>query len=201
MSASWRLVRLFAGLVLFGVGLAMMVVSDLGLAPWDVLHQGISIHTGIGIGTAGIIVGLVVLLGWIPLKQRVGWGTVANIVVVGIVLDLTLLVMPHPDPLWLRAAVLVAGVLIIGYASGLYIGAGLGPGVRDGLMTGLADRGINIGVARFGIEAVVLIGGWLLGGTVGIGTVLFAVALGPLVAYFLPRLTVVPRGRSASAQA
>jgi uncharacterized membrane protein YczE len=188
-----RVPRLLLGLMMFGVGLALMVVSDLGLSPWNVLHQGISVRTGLPLGTVVIIMGMFVLLLWIPLKERFGIGTVGNIVFVGLVLDLTLLVTPdHVEGIVLRTTLLVVGILMIGVASALYIGAGLGPGPRDGVMTGLAKRGINVGVARFGIEITVLIVGWFLGGTVGIGTAAFAFGMGPLIAIFLPRFMLEP---------
>lgn len=185
-----RLPRLLFGLVLFGVGLALMVEAGLGLGPWEVLHQGVSIHTGIPIGTVGILTGFVVLGGWIPLRERVGLGTLANVVLIGVVYDLTILALPTPAAATIRWSALAAGIVLIGIGSGYYIGAGLGPGPRDGLMTGLAKRGLHIGWVRTGIEVSALVGGWLLGGTVGVGTVLFAFAVGPLVALFLPRLTL-----------
>ncbi len=182
--------RLLLGLVLFGWGLALMVVAGLGLSPWDVLHQGISRHTGIPIGTVGILTGFAVLGGWIPLRERWGLGTVLNVVVIGVVLDLSLLLLPERlagRPA--QVAALLVGVLLVGVGSGLYIGAGLGPGPRDGLMTGLARRGFGVGPVRFALETSVLAAGWLLGGTVGVGTLLFAFGIGPLVGFFLPRLT------------
>ncbi|MCL1593657.1 MAG: hypothetical protein M3132_04800 [Actinomycetia bacterium] len=188
-----RLPRLLLGLVLFGIGIAVMVVADLGLSPWDVLHQGISRRTGIPIGTMGIITGLLVLLLWIPLRERVGLGTILNVLLIGIVVDLSLLVLPGSvEPLWLRWLLMFSGTVVIAIGSGLYIGVGLGPGPRDGLMTGLARRGIPISVARGSIEITVLAIGWLLGGTVGVGTVVFAFGVGPLVSVFLPRLTMTP---------
>ncbi len=191
-----RLPRLALGLVLFGAGVSLQVISGLGLSPWEVLHQGISNRTGIPLGTVGIITGLVVLLLWIPLKERFGIGTVANIVLIGIVIDLSLWLLPESaDDLAVRSTLLVSGILIVGVGSGLYIGAGLGPGPRDGLMTGLAKRGANIAVARFGIEITVLVIGWLLGGTVGIGTALFAFGMGPLIAFFLPMFALEPLQR------
>jgi uncharacterized membrane protein YczE len=184
---------LIVGLGLFGIGVAMMVLAELGLSPWEVMSQGISFRTGIPIGTVGILIGIVVLLLWIPLKEKLGIGTVFNVFVIGVVLDLTLWLSPETvEHLAMRWVLLVGGIVIIGIGSGLYIGAGLGPGPRDGLMTGLARRGINVGVARFGIEITVLVVGWLLGGTVGIGTVLFAFGMGPLIAIFLPWLSIEP---------
>jgi len=191
-----RVPRLVVGLVLFGVGISLQVISGLGLSPWEVLHQGISNRTGVPLGTVGIITGFVVLLLWIPLRERFGVGTVANIVLIGIVIDLSLWLLPDSvEGLVARSVLLVAGILIVGVGSGLYIGAGLGPGPRDGLMTGLATRGMNIGVARFGIEITVLVIGWLLGGTVGVGTALFAFGMGPLIALFLPMFALEPLDR------
>lgn len=188
-----RLARLFFGLSLFGLGLALMVIADLGLSPWDVLHQGVSRRTGIPIGTVVIITGFAVLLLWIPLRERIGVGTIANAVVIGLVLDGALLVFPETlENLVLRWVGLLAGVVIVAVGSGFYIGAGLGPGPRDGLMTGLARRGISIAWARAGIEITALVVGWILGGTVGVGTVIFAFGMGPLVQFFLRRLSVIP---------
>ena len=186
-----RIPRLVFGLVIFGIGAAMMVLSDLGLSPWEVMAQGISFETGIPIGTVGILIGIVVLLLWIPLKEKLGIGTILNVFIIGIVIDLTLWFAPESvEGLTVRWLLLAGGILIVGIGSGFYIGAGLGPGPRDGLMTGIARRGVNIGLARFGIEITVLVVGWLLGGTVGVGTVLFAFGMGPLIAILLPRLTV-----------
>lgn len=185
-----RLPRLVWGLVLFGWGLALMVASDLGLGPWEVLAQGVSIHTPIPIGTVGIIIGLLVLVLWIPLRERFGIGTALNVVLIGIVIDVTLIWLSVPESDALRWAYSVGGVVIVGIGSGYYIGAGLGPGPRDGLMTALARRGWSIGVVRTGIELTVLVGGWVLGGTIGAGTLLFAFGIGPLIHVLLPRLTV-----------
>lgn len=188
-----RLPRLLVGLTMFGVGVTLQVVSELGLAPWQVFHQGVSVKTGIPLGTVGIITGLLVLLLWIPLRERFGVGTVANVVIVGVVIDVSLWLAPdHVEGLVARFALLLSGILMVGLASAIYIGAGLGPGPRDGLMTGLAKRGMNVGVARFGIEITVLVAGWLLGGTVGIGTAAFAFGMGPLIAVFLPRFMLEP---------
>ncbi len=185
-----RLPRLLCGLVLCGWGIAAMVAADLGLGPWDVLHQGLSRLTGIPIGTVGILVGLVVLGLWFPLHERPGVGTVINVVVIGVVIDLTLLVLATPGELWVRWLMMLSGPVLFAVGSGFYIGAGLGPGPRDGVMTGLARRGVPVGVARAGIEVSVLVAGWLLGGTVGAGTVAFALGIGPLVHLFLPRLSL-----------
>jgi uncharacterized membrane protein YczE len=188
-----RLPRLVFGLVLFGFGEAMMVLAGLGLSPWDVMSQGISFNTGIPIGTVGILIGIVVLVLWIPLKEKLGVGTILNVFIIGIVLDLTLWFAPESiEYLPVRWLLLIGGILLVALGSGFYIGAGLGPGPRDGLMTGIARRGINIGLARFGIEITVLAIGWMLGGTVGFGTVLFALGMGPLIAMLLPRLSLAP---------
>jgi len=185
-----RLPRLLPGLALCGAGLALMVLADLGLGPWDALHQGLSERTGVPIGTVGILVGVVVLAGWVPLRQRPGVGTLCNVVLIGLVIDALLAVAPRPHELALRAACLVAGIAAMGIGSGLYIGAGLGPGPRDGLMTGLAARGHSLRVARTTIELAALAAGWALGGTVGVGTLAFAFGIGPLVQASLVRLSV-----------
>jgi uncharacterized membrane protein YczE len=186
-----RIPRLVAGLVLCGLGIAFMVAADLGLSPWAVLDQGISEHTGIPIGTVSIIVGALVLLAWVPLRERPGLGTVLNVLLIGITIDVALLVLDTPDTLAGRLAFLAVGAFLWGPGSGLYIGAGLGPGPRDGLMTGLAARGVgSIRLVRTGIELTALAAGWLLGGSVGLGTVAFAATIGPNVQFFLPRLTV-----------
>lgn len=185
-----RLVRCLLGLVLLGVGLGLTVAADLGVAPWDVLHQGLSERLGITIGTASIGVGILILLAWIPLRERPGVGTVLNVFVIGATMDLTLAVVDRPDPLWARAALLAVGVWLWGPGSGLYLGAALGSGPRDGIMTGLARCGLRVGRVRSGIEVVALSTGFLLGGTVGIGTLVFALGVGPNVAWWLPRLRV-----------
>jgi uncharacterized membrane protein YczE len=182
-----RLVSLYAGLVLFGTGVSLMVRANLGLDPWDVLHQGLARQLGIPLGTVAIVVSGVVLLAWIPLRERPGLGTVSNAVVVGLVINVVTARLRQPEP-WLgRAVFLVAGIVAVAGATALYIGAGFGPGPRDGLMTGLARRGHSIRLVRTGIEVSVLVIGWLLGGTVGIGTVAYAVSIGPLVQLFMRR--------------
>jgi uncharacterized membrane protein YczE len=198
-----RLSQLFAGLVLYGVSDALLVLGGLGLDPWDVLHQGLARRTGIPIGTWSIIVGAAVLLMWIPLRQRPGVGTACNVVVIGSVIDVVLAVVPAPHGMPLRWAAMLAGVLLNGVATACYIGAGLGPGPRDGLMTGIAARGHSLRVVRTCIELTVLASGWLLGGTVGVGTVVYALGIGPLVHLLLPRLTIRPAqaGLSLSAPA
>lgn len=190
-----RLPRCVAGVVLFGIGIGLTVRADLGLGPWDVLHQGISDRTGIPMGTVGILVGIAILVVWIPLRQRIGIGTVLNTLVVGLVLDVMLVWLPEIDGLALRWVFLLAGLVIVAVASGLYIGAGLGPGPRDGLMMGLQARGISVRVARTVIELTALAVGWALGGTVGIGTVVGALAIGPLVHIALEHLSLPPLER------
>lgn len=187
-----RLLQLAAGLCLFGFSLALIIAPGLGNAPWDVLHQGLSRTMGLGIGTWMIITGVVVLLLWIPLRQRPGIGTVANTVCVGLVLDLTLPLIGTPHGLPLRTGLLCAGVALNGVATALYIGARLGPGARDGLMTGLAAHGAPLFAVRTAIEVTVLVAGVLLGGTLGLGTALYAVAIGPLTHVLLPVLDVGP---------
>jgi uncharacterized membrane protein YczE len=182
--------QLLAGLGLYGATAAMLVLAGLGLDPWDVLHQGLSRTLGLGIGTWAIIASFVVLLGWWPLHQRPGVGTVVNAVLVGVVIDITLSLFHPPHALWERAALLVAGVVGNGLATGLYIGAGLGPGARDGLSTGIARRGHPMRVVRTCIEASVLATGFLLGGTVGVGTVVYALAIGPITHWTIPWLAI-----------
>jgi len=192
-----RLLQLLIGLALYGVSLAMVIRASLGTAPWDVFHQGLAGRTGLSLGTVVIIVSFLVLLLWIPLRQWPGVGTVCNAVLVGVFADVGLALIPRFSNLGGQAALLVGAVLLNGVASAMYIGARLGPGARDGLMTGLARRtGWPVRGARTGIEVVVLGAGWLLGGSVGVGTVLYALAIGPLVQLLLPRFTV-PEARSA----
>ena len=187
---SRRLIQLYLGLVAYGVSMALMIRSRLGNMPWDVLHQGIAQHLGISIGWVAIGVGALALLAWIPLRQMPGLGTVSNVVVIGLVMDRVLAVLPDAHPMPLRIVELVGGIVLNGLATGAYIGAGLGPGPRDGLMTGLARRtGRSIRLVRTGIEVVVVAAGWLLGGVFGVGTLLYAVAIGPLAQLFLPLFT------------
>ncbi|WP_433702103.1 YczE/YyaS/YitT family protein [Nocardiopsis sp. CA-288880] len=183
-----RLVRLYAGLTLYGLSGALLVHSGLGSMPWDVLHQGLARQTGLSIGTWSVLVGALLMLLWIPLRQKPGLGTLSNVVVVGMTVDLFLWLLPGTDSLVARVGLLVLGVLVCAIATGCYIGAGLGPGPRDGLMTGLAARGWSVRLARTVIEVTVVVTGVLLGGTVGVGTVVFAVAIGPLAHLFLPLL-------------
>jgi uncharacterized membrane protein YczE len=185
-----RLVRLYLGLVGFGVSLALMVRARLGLSPWDVLHQGIARHLGVQLGWVTIGVSCLVLLGWIPLRQRPGPGTVSNALIVGLVVNGALDVLPAPGALVWRAVWLAAGIVLNGLATACYIGAGLGPGARDGLMTGIAARGHSLRAVRTLIELPVLAIGFALGGTVGAGTVAYALSIGPLTHLLLPSLTV-----------
>ena len=181
-----RLVQLHTGLLLFGLSVALLVRARLGLDSWDVLHQGLARRTGLPLGLVINSVAVLVLLAWIPLRQRPGYGTVANVVLVGLSAQAALAVVPDAGPLAARWAVLVAAIAVNAVATAMYVGAGYGPGPRDGLMTGLAARGYTIRRARTAIEIGVLATGWLLGGTVGIGTLLFALSIGPLVHYLLP---------------
>ena len=180
--------RLFSGLTLCGIGIAMMVRAELGLGPWDVLHQGLSVATGITVGAATILVGAAVLLLWVPLHQRPGIGTLSNVLTIGVVLDLALGLTGPVSALWLRWLLLLAGPIVFAVGSAVYIGAGVGTGPRDGVMTGLEELGVPIALGRTAIELSALGAGWLLGGTVGVGTVYFALIVGPAVHVALPRL-------------
>jgi hypothetical protein len=195
-----RLVQLYAGLVLFGISMAMVVRSELGNIPWDVLHQGVSDSTGISFGTVTILTGVVVLLLWIPIREKPGLGTVSNVLVIGPVVDLSLWLVPDqvdadgPDRWVPRVLLFVAGVVLNAVATAMYIGSRLGAGPRDGLMTGLHRRtGVSIRLVRTTLEVLVVAVGWALGGTFGVGTVVFALVIGPLIQLFLPRLTVPTR--------
>ena len=182
-----RLIQLYAGLVLYGASLAVMVRGDWGLAPWDVLHSGFIRHVPITLGQAVILVSVLVLLLWIPLREVPGLGTVSNAVVVGLAADATLLLLDRPDAPWLGLLFMATGVVLNGLATAMYIGAQLGRGPRDGLMTGLARRtGRSLRVVRTALEVTVLVVGWLLGGALGVGTVVYAVAIGPLAQRMLP---------------
>jgi uncharacterized membrane protein YczE len=186
-----RLVQLYAGLALYGASMALLVRSSLGVTPWDVLHQGLARQLSWSLGTVAIAVGALVLLAWIPLRQKPGLGTVSNVVVIGLAVDATLAVVPAPSALAARAGLVVAGVLLNAVATAAYIGVHLGPGPRDGLMTGLVRRtGRSVRLVRTSIEAAVVATGWLLGGTLGPATVLYALAIGPLVQVLLPRLAL-----------
>jgi uncharacterized membrane protein YczE len=185
-----RLTRLYVGLIAYAVSMALMIEARLGNQPWDVFHQGVARLTGLSIGAVTVVVGVVVLLLWIPLRQRPGVGTLSNVVVIGVGVDVALAALPTPSSLWVRVTFLLSGVVLCAVASGLYIGARLGPGPRDGLMTGLAARGHSIRVVRTGIEVSVVAVGFLMGGTLGVGTVVYALAIGPLVHMMLPLFTV-----------
>ena len=187
-----RTTQLFAGLVFYGLGMALMIESRLGLTSWDVFHQGLSRVTGLSFGWVVILLGVPILVLWIPLRQRPGFGTVANLVVIGFVVAGALATIPAPAPMWLRIGYLVAGIVVIGLGTGLYIGARMGPGPRDGLMTGVVARfpRLSIRLVRTAMELSVLALGWVLGGTVGIGTLAFALSIGPLAQVFIPMFTV-----------
>lgn len=193
-----RLTQLYTGLLLYGLSASMLLLAGLGVDPWDVFHQGLSRRLGLGVGTWVLIVGAFVLLLWIPLRQRPGFGTVNNAIAVGLIVDAVLATVPPVHGLAARLIVMVAGVVLNGVATGLYIGAGLGPGPRDGLMTGLAARGHSIRVVRTSIELTVLLTGWALGGTVGIGTVVYALAIGPIAHFTIPRLAIKVSAREPS---
>ncbi|MEU4967938.1 YitT family protein [Streptomyces smyrnaeus] len=181
-----RITQLYVGLLLYGASAALMVRAGLGLDPWDVFHQGISERSGLSIGTVTIIAGAAVLLLWWPMRERPGLGTVSNVFLVGLSMDATLWLLPHVDALTYRVPLLLSGVVLNGAATGLYISARFGPGPRDGLMTGLHKiTGRSIRLVRTGIEVVVLLTGILLGGSAGVGTVLYALAIGPLAQFFL----------------
>jgi uncharacterized membrane protein YczE len=183
-----RLPRLLPGLVLLGAGIALIVRARLGVSPWDVLHQGLARVTGLSFGTVVVLVGLVILVVWIPIGQRLGAGTVLNTLTVGYIAQGLLDVVPHTEPLAWRWPMLLGGIVVTAFGMGLYIGSGLGPGPRDGLMTGIAAKGFRLWAVRTVLELSVLVAGWALGGDVGIGTVLFAFGIGPLGHYFLARL-------------
>ncbi|WP_174447562.1 membrane protein YczE [Streptomyces prunicolor] len=193
-----RLVQLYVGLALYGASSALLVVSGLGLEPWNVLHQGLAELTGLTIGVVSIIVGAAVLLLWIPLRQRPGLGTVSNVFMVGLAMDGTLALVPEAHGLAVRIPLLLAGIVLNGAATGLYISANFGPGPRDGLMTGLHRRtGRSIRLIRTALEVMVVATGFALGGTVGIGTLLYALAIGPLAQLFL-RVFAAPSASGGS---
>ncbi|AUA09913.1 hypothetical protein GTZ89_16605 [Streptomyces sp. SID8382] len=187
-----RLVQLYVGLIFYGASMGLQLRANLGLDPWDVFHQGVTVHTPLSIGTVTVAVGVAALLLWIPLRQRPGLGTVSNVLVVGPVMDATLWLTPQPEALAVRIPLLLFAIVLCGVATGLYISARFGPGPRDGLMTGLHQRtGWSIRLVRTGIELAVLATGFALGGSVGVGTVLFALAIGPLSQLFL-RVFAIP---------
>jgi uncharacterized membrane protein YczE len=185
-----RLLQLFVGLALYGISTGLLIRADLGLDPWDVFHQGLARQVGPSIGTTTIAISAVVLLLWIPLRQRPGFGTIANAILIGLVMDATVSVLAVPGGTIARVVMLCGGIVLNGLATGLYIGAGLGPGPRDGLMTGIAARGHSIRVVRTGIELTVLLLGWVFGGTVGVGTVAYALSIGPIAHVTIPAFTI-----------
>lgn len=189
-----RFIQLQLGLLLYGASLALMVRADLGLNPWSVLHQGLSERTGLSLGMVVNLVGALVLLIWIPLRQKPGVGTICNVLLIGTAADVALWALPPVEGLSLRIVFLIAAIVLNGAATAAYIGAGLGPGPRDGLTTGLVRiSGWRIGWARTAIEVAVLAIGWLLGGVAGVGTVLYALANGPLVQWFMARFEIAPK--------
>ncbi len=195
-----RIVRCVFGLFLFGAGITLLLRADLGAAPWDVFHTGVSELTGIAVGPVIIATGVALLALWIPLRERPGLGTILNALLIGVFVDLTMPLVDEATSLPIRIPLMVGGIVLIGIGSGFYIGAGLGPGPRDGLMTGLsrhtlAGRPISTRVARTFIEVVVLVVGILLGGAIGVGTAAFALGIGPLVQVFLPPLSIDGAGR------
>jgi uncharacterized membrane protein YczE len=192
-----RMIQLQLGLILYGISDGMILMSGLGANPWDVFHQGLSRHIGLPVGTTVILVGVAVMLFWIPLRQKPGFGTLSNVVVIGLAMDGAMAWMPTPHAWWLRWGEMLGGVLLNGVATGAYIGAGMGPGPRDGVMTGYAARGHSVRVVRTSMELAVLTGGWLLGGTVGVGTAAYALLIGPLAHRFIPLLAIKPKGEAA----
>lgn len=193
-----RLFQLYAGLALYGVSSALLVRAGLGLEPWNVLHQGLAELTGLTIGVVSIIVGAVVLLLWIPLRQRPGLGTVSNVFVVGLAMDGALACVPDAHGMGIRIPLLLVGIVLNGAATGLYIAAVFGPGPRDGLMTGLHRRtGRSIRLMRTAVEITVVVTGFALGGTIGVGTLLYAVGIGPLAQLFL-KVFAVPAAPGGS---
>lgn len=193
-----RLIQLFLGLALYGMSVGLMVRSNLGVNPWDVFHQGLSARSGLGLGTIIIIIGAAVLLLWIPLRQRPGIGTICNVFLIGIWTDVSLWLIPPVESVPLAWAMLIGGIILNGMAGGAYIGAGLGPGPRDGLMTGIVNRtGRSVRLVRTGIELIVVATGWALGGTLGLGTALYAVAIGPIVHFMLPIFSISDERKAA----
>lgn len=195
MSLTRRITQLVLGLFLYGIAIALMIRAAVGVGPWDVFGQGLARVTGLNFGLLVNVVGALVLLLWIPLRQKPGIGTVANVLIIGPSAEVGLWLVPTIDELWVRIAVFVAGLLLLAMASGLYIGARMGPGPRDGLMTGIHTRfGVRIWMARTIVELSVLLVGWILGGNVGIGTLAFALLIGPLVGVTIPffRVPVKP---------
>jgi uncharacterized membrane protein YczE len=183
-----RLPKLCGAFVLLGVAVALMVRADLGLGPWDVLHQGVSDLIGVPIGTVGILVGLVVLVAWIPLDVRPGLGTILNVILIGASIDVALALLPEDPSIGARWLELLLGVFLFGPGVALYLSCELGAGPRDGIMTAFADRGLSLRVVRTAMELTVLVLGFLLGGSVGVGTVVFALTVGPNIHWFTERI-------------
>ena len=197
LNLSRRILQLLGGLFLYGFAIALMIRGGVGVPPWDVLTQGIALQTGWSFGLLTNVIGALVLLLWIPIRQKPGIGTVANVLLIGPSIEVGLLVLPTPENLVLRIALFAAGLVLLAIASGFYIGARMGPGPRDGLMTGIHRRwGWKIWTVRTAIEASVLSIGWLLGGNVGLGTLAFALLIGPMVGVTIPLLRV-PEARRA----
>jgi uncharacterized membrane protein YczE len=185
-----RIIRCIFGLALFALGISLQMNANIGAPPWDVFHQGVAKQTEISVGKVIVITGFILLLFWIPLKQKPGLGTILNALEIGLVADLALAIIPEPENILIRLLMAAVGIVVVAIGTGFYIGSALGPGPRDGLMTGLAKRGIPIRIGRTAIEVTALVVGLLLGGQVGIATFAFALGVGPLVHYFLPRLAI-----------
>ena len=185
-----RLVRCLIGLAIFAIGISLQMNANIGAPPWDVFHQGVAKQTDISIGKIIVITGFALLLLWIPLRQKPGLGTILNALEIGLIADVALEIIPEPNNIFIRIVMVIVGIITVAIGTGLYIGSALGPGPRDGLMTGLAKRGIPIRVGRTAVEVTVLIIGFTLGGQVGVATFAFAFGVGPLVHFFLPRLAV-----------
>jgi uncharacterized membrane protein YczE len=185
-----RLGRCIFGLALFAIGISLQMNANIGAPPWDVFHQGVAKQTEISVGKIIVMTGFILLLLWIPLKQKPGLGTILNALEIGLVADLALAIIPEPKNIFVRVIMASLGIVIVAIGTGFYIGSALGPGPRDGLMTGLAKRGIPIRIGRTAIEVTVLVVGLLLGGQVGVATFAFALGVGPLVHFFLPRLAI-----------
>ena len=185
-----RLPQVLIGLWLFGMGVAFMVAGDLGTAPWDVFHQGVARVSGISLGTIIILTGIIVVMGFLPLREKIGYGTILNAILIGVSVDWTLSWLDRPDTLWARIALTTSGPVMIALASGLYIGGGLGPGPRDGIMTGFAKRGFTIWKVRTILELSVMALGIFFGGRIGFGTAWFAISIGPMVQWFMPKFVI-----------
>ncbi|MCR9246876.1 MAG: hypothetical protein NXI31_17725 [bacterium] len=194
-----RLPQVIAGLWLFGTGIALMVQADLGVPPWDVFHQGLAQTMDLSLGTVIIIVGIAIVAAFVPLREQVGLGTLLNAILIGVAVDTTMTWLDRPESLAARITLCALGPLIVGLASGLYIGGGLGPGPRDGIMTGLSKRGFTTWKVRTAIEVTVLLIGMLLGGSIGLGTAWFALSVGPFAQFFLRRFPT-PEARHAARQ-